>query len=54
MRTSGSGRDGWMTAIPIAILLLFATIAAGGPKELLKVMERTLQSTVDWTVKQIK
>ena len=54
MRTSGSGREGWMTTIPILILLLFATIAAGGPKELLKVMERKLQSTVDWTVQKIR
>ena len=54
MRTSGSGREGWMTAIPIAILLLFAIIVAGGPKELLKAMEQKLQSTVDWTIQQIR
>ena len=43
-----------MTAIPLAILLLFATLAAGGPRELLKIMEKKLRSTVDWTVQQIR
>jgi hypothetical protein len=37
-----------MTAIPLAILLLFAIIVAGGPEELLKTMERSLQKMVDW------
>jgi hypothetical protein len=43
-----------MTAIPIAVLVLFAVVAAGGPKQLLKIMERQLQSTVDWTVQLVR
>ena len=53
MRTSGGGREGWMTAIPIAVIVLFAVVAAGGPKQLLKNMEKQLRSTVEWTVQLI-
>jgi len=48
MRTSGAGREGWMTSIPLAVLLLFAVIAAGGPVDLLKWMERSLEKVVSW------
>ena len=48
MRTSGAGREGWMTAIPLAILLVFALIVAGGPEDLLKLMERSLERMVTW------
>jgi len=48
MRTSGAGREGWMTAIPLAILLLFLVIIAGGPVDLLKWMERSLEQVVTW------
>jgi hypothetical protein len=48
MRTSGEGREGWMTAIPLAILVLFAMIIAGGPGELLDTMEHSLEKMVKW------
>lgn len=48
MRTSGAGREGWMTAIPLAVLVLFAVIIAGGPEDLLKWMERSLEKVVTW------
>jgi hypothetical protein len=51
MRTSGSGRELWMTTIPLSVVLLYLAIVAGGPKELLKAMEKQLRSTVEWTVK---
>jgi hypothetical protein len=54
MRTSGSGREGWMTTSPIAVMVLFAIVVAGGPKQLLKLMEKQLRSTVDWTVELIR
>jgi hypothetical protein len=54
MRTSGGGREGWMTTIPLAIMLVFAIVVAGGPKELLKYVERHLQSTVDWTLELMR
>ncbi len=53
MRTSGGGREGWMTAIPIAIMLLYLAIFAGGPKALLKATERQLRTTVEWTSRNI-
>lgn len=43
-----------MTTIPIAVIVLFAVIAAGGPKELLKNMEKRLRSTVEWTAQLIR
>ena len=40
-----------MTTIPLSVVLLYLVIVAGGPKELLKGMEKQLRSTVEWTVK---
>jgi hypothetical protein len=37
-----------MTAVPLAVLLLFAVIIAGGPQDLLKTMERSLEKVVKW------
>jgi len=48
MRTSGGGRDHWMTAVPLAVLLLFCLVAAGGPNKLLIKIERGLASVVSW------
>lgn len=48
MRTSGAGREGWMTAIPLAVLVLFALVVAGGPQDLLRTMERSLEKMVNW------
>lgn len=48
MRTSGAGREGWMTAIPVTILVLVAVFIAGGPEDLLRTMERSLEKVVDW------
>ena len=50
MRTSGVGREGWMTIIPLAVILLFSTVVAGGPKELLVSIEKMLRSGVEWAV----
>jgi hypothetical protein len=55
MRTGGSGGgDAWMTAIPIVILLVFAIMVAGGPKEFLKTTEKSMQSALKWTVERIR
>ena len=48
MRTSGAGRDVWMTAIPLAILVVFAVFISGGPHDFLKLMERSLERVVTW------
>jgi hypothetical protein len=48
MRTSGGGRDHWMTAVPLAVLLLFCLVAAGGPNKLLIKIERGLATVVSW------
>lgn len=48
MRTSGAGREGWMTAVPLGVLVLVATYIAGGPHDLLRIMERTMEAVVQW------
>jgi hypothetical protein len=49
MRTSGHGRgDGWMSAVPIAILVVFVLIIGGGFTPSLRTFERYLWSAVDW------
>jgi hypothetical protein len=48
MRTSGTGRDGWMTIIPLAILVFFGIVIAGGPREAMVWIEHYLEAFVDW------
>jgi hypothetical protein len=49
MRTSGHGRgDGYMSAVPIAILVVFVLVIAGGFKPTLRTVELTLWRAVDW------
>jgi hypothetical protein len=48
MRTSGVGREGWMTAVPLGVLVLFVLIIAGGPHDLLRMMERTIEAFIQW------
>lgn len=48
MRTAGTGREGWMTAIPILVMVFVITVIVGGPKELLTLIEGYLRNVVDW------
>jgi hypothetical protein len=49
MRTSGHGRgDGLMSAVPIAILVVFVVGIAGGLKPTLRTIELAMWSAVDW------
>lgn len=48
MRTAGTGREGWMTAIPILVMVFVLTVIVGGPKEMLTLMEGYLRVFVDW------
>lgn len=53
MRTSGGGKEGWMTAIPIAVLVVVLTIIVGGPSALLSLLEGYLRALVEWVGKLI-
>ena len=49
MRTGGGGgREGLMTAIPLAVIIGYLTFVAGGPKQAMKAMEKRLRTTVEW------
>ena len=49
MRTSGHGRgDGLMSAVPIAILLVFAIGVVGGFKPTLRTIELAMWSAIEW------
>jgi hypothetical protein len=48
MRTSGGGREIWMTALPLGFLIVFLVFSAGGPKPFLKILEGALQSPLEW------
>jgi hypothetical protein len=50
MRTSGGGGDGWMTAIPIGILVFFLVMASGGPTPFLRSVESTLRAFFEWVM----
>jgi hypothetical protein len=54
MRTSGHGRgDGWMSGVPIAILVVFGLIMGGGFTPTLRTMERFLWTAVDWVAELV-
>jgi hypothetical protein len=49
MRTSGaSGRDGFMMAVPVAILVIYGLWSGGGFFGVLRMLERTLWAVVNW------
>lgn len=48
MRTTGSDKELWMTAVPLGFLIFFLVFAAGGPKPFLRILEGMLQGSIDW------
>ena len=49
MRTSGAaGRDWFMMAVPLAMLLLFVVWMAGGPRQSVRWLEGVLSQTLAW------
>ena len=49
MRTSGHPKgDGFMSIVPIAILVVFVLILGGGFKSTMRVVEQALWKAVDW------
>lgn len=51
MRTSGGGsRDLAMMAVPLAIFVVFGLLSGGGPRNVLRSLERTLWLAVDWVM----
>ena len=47
MRTSGGGRDGMMTAIPIIMLVVFVVTMSGGTGSTLAWLEDLLRGCVE-------
>jgi hypothetical protein len=48
MRTTGSDKELWMTAVPLGFLIFFVIFATGGPKPFLKLVEGMLQTPIEW------
>jgi hypothetical protein len=46
MRTSGAGRDGFLTYIPIVAALLIGLALLGGPSTMLRTFDRFLKDVV--------
>lgn len=53
MRTSGTGREGWMTTVPILMVVLFVAAVLGGPREVLKTVENYLGAIVSWVTQLV-
>ena len=53
MQTSGTGREGWMTTVPILMLVLFVAAVLGGPREVLKTVEIYLGAVVAWVTQLV-
>ncbi len=51
MRTSGGGRDGMMTAIPLVMLVLFVLTMSGGAGSTLTWVENFLRGCVEGLVR---
>ena len=51
MRTSGGGRDGMMTAIPLIMLVLFVITMSGGAGSSLAWVEGVLRGFVEGMVR---
>jgi hypothetical protein len=54
MRTSGTGRDGFIAAVPIAIIIVFTLMVFGGPRPFLRSVEHTLMGGFYWVVQLTK
>jgi hypothetical protein len=50
MRTSGTHKELWMTAVPLGFLFFFIVFASGGAKPFLSLLEETLRASIDWVV----
>jgi hypothetical protein len=53
MRTSGTAREGWMSTVPILMLVLFVAVVLGGPRELLVTVENYLDAAVTWIARLV-
>jgi hypothetical protein len=53
MQTSGTGREGWMTTVPLLMLVLFVAAVLGGPRELLRTLESYLGAVVTWVTQVV-
>ncbi|MGE0704738.1 MAG: hypothetical protein AB7F99_05490 [Vicinamibacterales bacterium] len=45
MKTTGRGNEGLMIVLPTIVLIVVASLAAGGPMRLLSIIEGTLRAT---------
>ena len=44
MKTTGTGSEGLLIAVPVILLLLYGVISAGGPSSFLSVLDAVLRA----------
>ena len=50
MKTTGTGSEGWLIAVPAILLLLYGVISAGGPSSLLNDLDSVFRAVGDTVV----
>lgn len=53
MRTSGRGHEGWMTWVPLGVAVFFFTYMAGGPMEVVDIVNDTTAWLVEAVLKTL-
>jgi hypothetical protein len=55
MRTSGGrGAEGWIVAIPLLALVVAASMSAGGPEAMLRMLDDTIRTTMGSVVDLVR
>ena len=54
MRTSGQSHEGWMSLIPLSVLLFIVTVALGGPESFVHVVESFATDAMTYIARTIR
>ena len=54
MRTSGQAHEGWMSIIPLTVLLFIVMVALGGPEAFVNTVAGFASDTISYTANWIR
>ena len=54
MQISGKGREGWMTVIPLSVLLFTVMVALGGPSAFMSIVSLWVVDVFDYVTRWLK